>query len=767
MKFLTLFIAFLILSICNVVGQTVFTVTNTNDSGAGSLRQAMLDANGIGGTDTIAFDIPGAGPHTIQPLSALPFITDPIVIDGTTEPDFAGTPIIELDGTSAGSITSGLRIFSGNSTVRGLVINRFGENGILLESAGNVIHRNYIGTDVTGTVAIGNGLDGVKLNNASNNTIGGTTAGAGNVISGNHGRGIWIFISSNNTISGNYIGTDSSGTTALGNVEHGIVIGTGSQFNIIGGTTEGERNIISGNGETGVAMWNNGTSHNTISGNYIGTDVTGTVALGNMSDGIWIIDNASSNTVGGTTEGERNIISGNNAGGMAIFGEGTSNNIVIGNYIGTDVTGTTALGNARGITIMLGASSNTIGGATEGARNVISGNGITGLLMMGLGFETSNNTVSGNFIGTDYTGMTAIPNLFDGIAILLGASNNIIGGTSVGAGNVISGNQFQGINIGLDSANGNIVQGNYIGTDATGEGALGNGTDGVSIFLGAVDNLVGGDEAGAENVIAFNVGAGILLNNTSATVRNRLSRNSIFSNDELGIDLSVNPDSAWRDGITDNDPGDPDTGPNNLQNFPVIISADIDGNGDLLIGYNVDSEPTNSTYPLTIEFFESDTSGQGETFVGADQYTVTDFNNGGKTVNLGNAVGLGITDGDNIVATTTDSVGNTSEFSSLDTVVTDLAEIINNLPKAYALYQNYPNPFNPVSKIKYDIPKISFVTIKVYDVLGSEIATLVNEEKPAGSYEVDFNAIGLPSGVYFYHLKAGQFIETKKMVLMK
>jgi len=134
---------------------------------------------------------------------------------------------------------------------------------------------------------------------------------------------------------------------------------------------------------------------------------------------------------------------------------------------------------------------------------------------------------------------------------------------------------------------------------------------------------------------------------------------------------------------------------------------------------------------------------------------------------LGNAGGLGITDGDIIVTTATDSVGNTSEFSSIDTVVTDFSEIINNLPEVYALYQNYPNPFNPVSKIKYDISQISFVIIKVYDVLGSEIITLVNEEKPIGSYKVEFDATALPSGIYFYRIQAETFIETKKMVLMK
>ncbi len=182
----------------------------------------------------------------------------------------------------------------------------------------------------------------------------------------------------------------------------------------------------------------------------------------------------------------------------------------------------------------------------------------------------------------------------------------------------------------------------------------------------------------------------------------------------------------------------------------------------------MDSEPVNSSYPLTIEFFESDTSGQGETFIGEDQYTVNDFNDGDKKVILGNAGGLGITAGDIIVATTTDSVGNTSEFSSLDTVVvTDISSTINNLPEVYALYQNYPNPFNPVSKIKYDIPELSFVTLKIYDVLGSEIATLVNEEKPVGSYEVTFDASNLPSGVYFYQLKTKGYLETKKMILMK
>ncbi len=738
------------------------------DDGTGdcTLRAALMEANASAGKNEIAFDIPGPGPHSIQPASALPLIFDPVIIDGTTEPEFAGTPIIELDGSLAGSTTSGLSIFSGNSTVSGLVINRFTDHGISLQgSGGNVIEGNFIGTDVAGTIGLGNGLYGVFIAAADNNTIGGTTAGARNLISGNNERGIWIWNSSNNTISGNYIGTDSTGTMALGNVEHGIVIGTGSQFNIIGGTTEGERNIISGNGNTGIAMWNPGTSNNTISGNYIGTDVTGTVALGGQSwAGVFIVDEASFNTIGGTTVEERNIISGNNGAGITISDSGTTANIVIGNYIGTDATGTNSIGNDGIGVLIFDASNNIIGGTMDGARNIISAN-----LERGVRIEGNNaqgNLMLGNYIGTDVTGMVAFPNLFGGIAIRNGASNNIIGGTETGARNVISGNNDFGLIIG-DETHSNIVQGNYIGTDATGSGALGNQESGVVIFGDATNNLIGGEEDGAGNIIAYNFEVGVMLDNPTITIRNRISRNSIFSNGIMGIDLSLNTSPPWSDGVTPNDPGDPDIGPNNLQNFPVLTSSDIDINGDLLIGYNVDSEPVNSTYPLTIEFFESDTSGQGETFVGVDQYTVTDFNNGSKTVNIGNAGSLGIIAGDIIVATTTDSVGNTSEFSFLDTVVTDISETINNLPEAYALYQNYPNPFNPTTIIKYQIPELSFVTIKVYDVLGSEIIALVNEEKPIGNFEIEFDATALPSGIYFYRLQAGSFIETKKMVFLR
>src|SRR5581483_7128476 len=192
---------------------TTFLVTNTGDNGAGSLRQAILDANATAGTDTIAFSIAGAGAHTIQPTSSLPTITDPAVIDATTQPGYAGTPIVEIDGSMAGAGVNGLVITAGSSTIRGLVINRFDVTGInLAGGGGNRIERNYIGTDVTGTLNRGNGGNGIGVF-SPNNTI------ANNLISGNAGIGVLLrgVGTNQNVVAGNYVGTNAVGTAALAN----------------------------------------------------------------------------------------------------------------------------------------------------------------------------------------------------------------------------------------------------------------------------------------------------------------------------------------------------------------------------------------------------------------------------------------------------------------------------------------------------------------------------------------------------------------------
>ena len=183
-------------------------VTTAADNGnnanptPGSLREAIITANNTVGTDTINFSI-GTGAQTILPPSALPAITGPVIIDGTTQPGYAGAPLIELDGTGAGAGAHGLNITAGNSTVRALVINRFNGNGININTAGsNSITGCYIGTNAAGTAGLNNNQNGIQIRGNGSNTIGGTTAAARNVISGNNNHGIRIQ-SPANVVQGN------------------------------------------------------------------------------------------------------------------------------------------------------------------------------------------------------------------------------------------------------------------------------------------------------------------------------------------------------------------------------------------------------------------------------------------------------------------------------------------------------------------------------------------------------------------------------------
>lgn len=291
---------------------STFVVTNTNDSGAGSLRQAILDSNSTQEPNVIDFNISGSGVQTINLMSALPTITNPVTIDGTSQPGFAGTPLVVLNGANAGSGSNGLTITAGDSTVKDLVIDDFGQDGIELETGGsNVIAGNYIGVDSTGATGAGNGYDGVSIYSSANNTIGGTAAGAGNVISDNRYDGVDIYASNGNLMQGNFIGTTANGTSALGNA-YGVNIVDGAT-NTIGGTVVAARNIISGN-VYGVWLSESGTTGNLVQGNFIGTDVNGTAALGNLTFGVFIDGEATNNTVGGTEAGARNVISANGTG---------------------------------------------------------------------------------------------------------------------------------------------------------------------------------------------------------------------------------------------------------------------------------------------------------------------------------------------------------------------------------------------------------------------------------------------------------------------
>jgi hypothetical protein len=540
----------------------------------------------------------------------------------------------------------------GTATGAGNVISNNAKFGVELSgvtTTGNIVQGNLIGTEASGTSESGNLLSGVIINGAVGNTIGGTIAGASNLISGNGQHGVFLagVASTNNLVQGNYIGTNLDGTGEIGNSLSGVIVSL-APGNTIGGTTLNAGNVISGNNQYGLHVYGSSATSNLVQGNFIGTNADGSEDLGNAFSGV-LINAAPGNIIGGTSPAARNIISGNDHHGVAVFGAATGN-LVQGNYIGLDVGGTISLGNTRSGVQVLVASGNTIGGIATGAGNVISSNVRFGIELSGA--TTSNNIVQGNLIGTNFDGTEDRGNQLSGI-LIAAAHHNTLGGSAIGAGNVISGNDQHGVQLLGVGATNNLVQGNWIGTDAGGTSDLGNAFSGVAISSGH-SNMLGGAAMGAGNVIAFNHQHGIVL--AASVFSNPITRNSIYSNGFLGIDLNS-------DGVTANDVGDPDNGANRLQNNPVWIGPAIINSDSLSLSYLVDSLPANSIYDLRVDFFKSDGAGEGQTYLGSDTYSAADQGVGSKLVTL-TGVGTLLTLGDGLLATATDANGNTSEFSA-------------------------------------------------------------------------------------------------------
>ena len=293
--------------------------------------------------------------------------------------------------TIGGSVTGSGNVISGN-TGDGVDISHSG-------TTGNWVESNYIGVATGGTSALANGQSGVAIDaGASNNTIGGAVSGDGNVISGNDSDGVYISDqgTTGNLVAGDRIGTGYGGEHAVPNYD-GVVIQNGAANNTIGGTTAAMRNLISGNTEDGVHIVDSGTSGNMVEGNYIGLNVSGSSAVGNGASGVAIYAGASGNTIGGSVAGSGNVVSGNVGDGFYISGGGTNANVVDGDYIGTDYTGSVAVHNDDGVYVGGGTTNNTIGGTTAVTRDVISGNTTNGVEMFSVG--TAGNVVEGDYIG--------------------------------------------------------------------------------------------------------------------------------------------------------------------------------------------------------------------------------------------------------------------------------------------------------------------------------------------------------------------------------
>jgi hypothetical protein len=516
------------------------TVTSADDSGPNTLRQAITDANASGETDAIKFSIPGMGLHTITLASELPAIVHPVVIDGTTQPGYNGTPLIALDGNFKKN-RSGLTLLGGGATVRGLAIGNFGSSGgtspmyglVIRTGGGNTVEACRIGTDAGGMSTARNTSGGILIDGSADNSIGGTTPETRNLISGNSGPGITITGAGavNNVVQNNLIGLAGDGLKVLANFNEGVLLTAGASANRVGGHTPGARNAIAGNAEQ-VAI-SGGAHHNQVEGNYIGLRADGTSPFATPANGHGVtIRNAPFNNVGGGLEGAGNVISGNQD-GVLVSGDAAEQNQIQGNFIGTTPSGTGVLANRIGVFLGSGARNNRIGGRTALTGNLISGNVNDGISIN----AASDNVIEGNLIGTDITGTQPLGNARPGNQSagisLIGFSgpcqNNVIGGNQAEARNVISGNQYAGVVVAGGQAAQNSLLGNFIGTTVNGDDPLGNAGDGV-LVLGGIGTRVGGAANGEGNVIAANGGVGVEFAGTFGAVGAPSSDNTLVGN---------------------------------------------------------------------------------------------------------------------------------------------------------------------------------------------------------------------------------------------
>ena len=618
-NFVSIAMALEVLLVCSnaSVQAATFIVSNSNDNGVGSLRQAITEANTAFAADNeanvIVFRI-GRGAATIQPVTPLPVISGHVTINGATQPGFSGAPLVEISGASApaGSVGLDFRVPDNaalGSTVKDLVINRFPRfTGIGIRIGGKSarvrLFNCYIGTTRDGRSVAGNGTGVLIEDQTTHCSIGGSGPREGNLISGNF-QGVRISGSAigPNTVQGNLIGTDVSGMRALEGANVGVAISLAA-LQTIGGTKPGARNVISGN-VTGVSV---GGDKNVVEGNYIGLSRDGSGAVANKVDGVEIIS-SSGNRIGGASPNSRNVISGNAGSGVSLAGPFDAEcraNVMQGNYIGVSPDGKRPLWNGgQGITIGM-ADENLIGGETPGAGNVIS---------------------------------------------------SAREGIWISGGTIISGTRTR-----INSTKNRVI-GNLIGVGIDGN-HLGCGSHGVELE-GATNNVVGGTGSGQANIIAFNNGDGIVVrslndsNEPPATRGNSLRGNSIFRN--AGKSINLQPLNEEDGTSTPNDiqakPFDADEGPNDLQNAPQFT-----GHGST--GYDYEASGFLQSTPNTkfvIDFYQTEGLNlEGEIENHIDQRTI-----------ITNAEGIARFDyrfgfryaGYTISMTATDAAGNTSEVS--------------------------------------------------------------------------------------------------------
>ena len=441
---------------------TTFVVANTLDSGPGSLRQAMLDANAAQGDDLIQFQIQGTGVQSIAVASPLPTISDVLEIDGASQDPTATSPTVEIDGAGAGS-AAGLRIAAANVTIRRLSIVNFTGDAIFVSADGDdaLLVGNYLGVHPDGSTLGANTGSGIQVNGADHVTIGGSATALANVISGNQQAGITLNNNTTNTlVVRNAIGVNAAGSQALGNGV-GVAIQGGASFNVIGSNLQGDANVISGNTGVGVSISDASSIGNILIGNAIGTNANATVSLGNQQGGV-SVSAAAQTRIGGALPGEGNTISSNGLSGSGlpgIFVGGATLTTIQGNRIGTNSGGVADLGNGgAGILIDAGSTRTRVGGTEATQGNTIAFNGRSnqagGIVVLGnstVGNQfLSNSLYSNQGLGIDLGGDGPTPN--DG------------NDTDTGP-NLLT--NFPNISTSATGAGRTLVQGTYSGSPST------------------------------------------------------------------------------------------------------------------------------------------------------------------------------------------------------------------------------------------------------------------------------------------------------------
>ncbi len=578
---------------------------------------------------------------------------------------------LQIDGGASINTISG-NVISGNSN-QGVYIHDSGTVGNVL--SGNIIGANAAGT---GTLQFGSSNDGVGVEiglGASSNTV------THSLISGNYGGNILIdgAGTSTNTISFDMIGTDNTGEVALPSPGFtpvdGVVISSGATTNFIG-----PGDVISGNTSFGVVITDAGTSGNIVYGDFIGTDALGSLKIPNVQDGIEIAAGATGNTIGGLTStpgtGLGNLISGNDdtsanetdGGGVLITGPGTSSNAVEGNLIGLNVAGTGALGNYEGVVISYSASNNTVGGITSGASNEIGGNDRAVWII----FSSSANVIEGNFIGTNAAGATGLGNTYDGVEISQSGTGNIVGGTVVGASNVIAGNAGDGLFI--YATPGVVVQGNYIGTNAAGKAGLGNAANGIDIQQDCPNITIGGvNVLNPDGTIKLLIGNVISANATTGisdgSPSSGLIEGNLIGTDPTGNTRMGNHYYGILIGATGATIGGTTPGAGNLISGNSSVQVFIDGVNNNSKGDLVEGNTIGTNYAGTLAI--ADTAADG---TGVDIYDAAGNTVGGTAAGAGNLISGHVQWG---ISIDTGSTGNLVEGNEIGTNLAGNAALPN------------------------------------------------------------------------------------------